>query len=199
MQQFDIRPLHERIKEIEEISDRETAEDVILKLLKTFVCNKNKDVEHFLHNLSLRYEKENKARTYLITNEDLEIVAYFSIALKPIIIDGTKHKVSGSLRKRLKPQNIVKNDEEHEIINTFLIGQIGRNDNFDKSVIGLEEILNEIFEKITNVTEIIGGHVILIEVDNNEKLINLYKSFGFQLLADGSEDDLTQLMKFSGR
>lgn len=70
---------------------------------------------------------------------------------------------------------------------------------FDKIVIGLKELLNEIFERITNVTQIIGGHVILIEVDNNEKLINLYKSFGFQLLADGSEDDLTQLMKFSGR
>ena len=70
---------------------------------------------------------------------------------------------------------------------------------FDKIVIGLKELLNEIFERITTVTQIIGGHIILIEVDNNEELINLYKSFGFQLLADGSEDDLTQLMKFSGR
>jgi len=126
-------------------------------------------------------------------------MAYFSIAIKPIILDEDKHIVTNTTRKRMKTHIIKKSENEHEIITTFLIGQLGRNDEFNKTDISSKEILDQIFYKINEVMKIIGGHIILIEVDNNEKLINLYKSFGFQLLADGSDDELTQLMKFNGR
>lgn len=199
MQEFNILKLEELINQTKESKEFEVAERKLTNFLKTFKCGLNEDVENFLHNISIRNEKEHKSRTYLLVNDSSNIMAYFSIAIKPIILDENKHKITNTTRKRMKSQMVKKLENEHEIITTFLIGQIARNDLFSKIDISLKEILDQVFYKINEVMRIIGGHIILIEVDNNEKLINLYKSFGFQLLADGSEDDLTQLMKFSGR
>lgn len=196
MQEFKILKLEELINETK---DSEESEIRLTNFLKTFKCRLNEDVENFFHNISIRNEKEHKSRTYLLVNDLWDIIAYFSIAIKPIILDENKHKITNTTRKRMKSQMVKKSENEHEIITTFLIGQLARNDNFNKDDISLKEILDQVFYKINEVIRIIGGHIILIEVDNNEKLINLYKTFGFQLLTDGSEDDLTQLMKFSGR
>ena len=130
---------------------------------------------------------------------ELEIVAYFSIGVKPILIDEKKHVLSKQQKKDMKLEVINKEDKRHEVISTFLIGQIARNDKFDKSTIGLEEILGQVFNKINEVVKIIGGKIILIEVDNNPILVKHYEKFGFKIIKDGSNDELTQLMKFNGR
>lgn len=198
MNEFDIRPLHEHLIDLmEQGADKEKAEEVLVKWLGTFECKKNEDVERFLKNLSLRYEKENKSRTYLIVTEDLKIVAYFSISIKPIILDESRHKVSRTSMKKMKPLEIVKEEQKHQVISTFLIGQIGRDDRFDKDTIDSEGIFGIIFEKINEVMRVIGGHIVLIEVENEMKLIKLYQKYGFVLLGKGSEEDLTQLMKFN--
>lgn len=184
MQEFNILKLEELINQTKESKEFEVAERKLTNFLKTFKCGLNEDVENFLHNISIRNEKEHKSRTYLLVNDSSNIMAYFSIAIKPIILDENKHKITNTTRKRMKAQMIKKLENEHEIITTFLIGQIARNDLFSKIDISLKEILDQVFYKINEVMRIIGGHIILIEVDNNEKLINLYKSFGFQLLAD---------------
>ncbi len=199
MANFNIIQLLEFLTELEEKSDSKEAEKIAKRYLEDFKCKRNKDVENFLHNLSIRYERENKARTYLITDEELEIVAYFSIGVKPILIDEKKHVLSKQQKKDMKLEVINKEDKRHEVISTFLIGQIARNDKFDKSTIGLEEILGQVFNKINEVVKIIGGKIILIEVDNNPILVKHYEKFGFKIIKDGSNDELTQLMKFNGR
>lgn len=199
MADFSIIQLLEFLAELEEKSDSKEAEKVAKRYLEDFKCERNKDVENFLHNLSIRYERENKARTYLITDEDLEIVAYFSIGIKPILIDEKKHVLSKQQKKDMKLEVIEKEEKNHQVISTFLIGQIARNDKFDKSTIGLEEILGQVFEKVNEVVKIIGGKIVLIEVDNNPILVKYYEKFGFKLIKDGSDDELTQLMKFNGK
>jgi len=196
MQEFKILKLEELISQTKGCEESEIK---LTNFLKTFKCVLNNDVENFLHNISIRNEKEHKSRTYLLVNDLWDIIAYFSIAIKPIILDENKHKITNTTRKRMKAQMVKKSENNHEVITTFLIGQIARNDLFCKNDISLKEILDQVFYKINEVMRMIGGHIILVEVDNNEKLIDLYKKFGFQLLNDGSEDELTQLMKFNGR
>ncbi len=52
---------------------------------------------------------------------------------------------------------------------------------------------SEIFSILVEVQNKVGGSSILIEVDNNQKLIDLYKEHGFQHL-DTDQEDLSQLL-----
>ena len=54
----------------------------IKKFLKTFKCSLNKDIEDFLHNKAITFEKKLRARTYLLVEkENKKIAGYFSIAI----------------------------------------------------------------------------------------------------------------------
>ena len=62
-------------------------------------------------------------------------------------------------------------------------------------VISLKELLEDFY--INEVKSLIGGRIILIEVegDDSDTLINRYKSVGFDSF--GKLEDLTQLMIFT--
>ncbi|ATN01569.1 hypothetical protein CRN77_04095 [Proteus vulgaris] len=55
-----------------------------MKLLGSFSNNLNSDVEKFLTSSTkaIRFEQTNNARTYLILNDNGEILAYFSLSFK---------------------------------------------------------------------------------------------------------------------
>lgn len=163
--------------------------------LKTFNCEKNYDVEDFLKNKAIRFHKSGLARTYLIINDNEEIVAYFTIAFKPIFYNNQIHKVSKSKYKKLNAREYtLRQNKKITVINSILIAQIGRNDIFSKNDISLNEIIMSIFEIIEQVRDLIGTRIVLIEVNNEPKLIKLYESLGFEYI--GVQDDLTQLYKF---
>ena len=42
----------------------------VLKLLSSFSCKKDKDIEFFLHNRAIEFEKLSKARTYLVFDQE---------------------------------------------------------------------------------------------------------------------------------
>ena len=81
-------------------------EQLIQQALSQFQCSRNCDVQSFLHQTAIPYEKEHKSRTYLFANADSlaeegrvpEIVAFISIALKYIEIDKS---LTGNIRRRL--------------------------------------------------------------------------------------------------
>ncbi len=57
----------------------------VLKHISIFVCHKNEDIEHFLQEKAIPFEKLGKSRTYFIYDEDAEefcILAYFTLALQ---------------------------------------------------------------------------------------------------------------------
>lgn len=60
----------------------------VKKLLKTFSCTRNRDLEDLLHNRSLTFEKHLRSRTHLyVNNETKEIAAYFTIAISMLYTD----------------------------------------------------------------------------------------------------------------
>lgn len=52
------------------ISDDNPQEDIqrLTKLLSSFSCDKDKDIENFLHNRATDFERINKTSTYLLCN-----------------------------------------------------------------------------------------------------------------------------------
>lgn len=102
---------------LKELDDESTA-----RLLSTFSCHRNSDVENFLTQPSkaLRFETTDNARTYLIlSDETAEILAYFSVSFKELVVDGID--LSKSRVRQL--DGISKKAER---IRAFLIGQLGK-------------------------------------------------------------------------
>lgn len=170
------------------------AESRVLNYLQSFKCEKNSDVQEFLHNPEqcIRMQKNSVTRTYLIIDSETDaIAAYFAIAFKPIVLE-KDHDLSDTKMKKLP---IHTNDEKNiEIIPTILIGQIGRADGYSKEDITLKDILEYIFGVINMVKTYIGGRVVLVEVNNEPKLIKHYEKYKFEKIQ--VSNDLSQLMQF---
>lgn len=168
------------------------AECRVLNYLQTFKCSKNPDVENYLHNKekALRLQKESVSRTYLLIDTEKEdIVAYFSLSIKPVIIK-EDYAITKTKRKRMN----LKSEDNIEICTTFLIGQIGRSDKYTRKDIDLKVILDYIFAVINKIRALIGGKIVMIEVEKEPKLIKRYEEFNFQNI--NSDSEYTQLMQW---
>lgn len=172
---------------------KKTAEARLLSFISNFSCSKNQDVQNFLTtDKCISFEKRNRSRTYLILNETNEILGYFSLALKTLF--ARKKSFTNAIRKKINPGKCCSSiSTEVDYYNVYLIGQIGRNDSFTRKDLSLSDILSEIFSILIEVQNRVGGSSILVEVDNNQKLIELYKKHGFQYL-DTDQEDLSQLL-----
>lgn len=152
--------------------------------MNTFSCKRNTDIEYFLKEKAILFEKQNISRTYIIF--DTEIIGYFSIALKVLELSADISKTS---RKKMHGFS-----KEIESIPVFLIGQIGKNDLKTKSIAG-KDLLALAEMKIQECNDIIGGRVILLECENIDKLVTFYKTNSYIELQK-SDKDLIQFIKY---
>lgn len=64
-------------------------EDILLQVLSDFSCPRNPDVERFLKKSSIEFTKKHQSVTYLVFSaEDGELLGYFTLALKPLVVRG---------------------------------------------------------------------------------------------------------------
>ena len=163
-------------------------EEKVKNLLNSFSCSKNSDVENFLKNSAILFEKLNKSRTYLIfKKETTDILAYFTLTMSILkIVDN----ISKKILKRL--DGISKEKKEFPV---YLIGQLGKNDKFWNEING-KEILQEAIDTICNTNELVGGRVILIETLNNKNLIKFYEDNGFKILQKRIDKKLDKNTKY---
>ena len=83
-QEFD--GLYSRFKLADLLANKSTNQ--IKKLLKTFVCTKNADVQDFLHNKAITFERNLRSCTYLyVSNADKSVAAYITLGIKSLLTD----------------------------------------------------------------------------------------------------------------
>jgi len=145
-------------------------QEKIEKLLSTFKCIKNPDLEEFLTTPSKAIQSENRAitRTYLyleLQNNTLVVVAYFTIAIKILYSEG----LSKSVIKKLDGI-----DKNREAMPSYLIAQLGKSDRCQYKI-GLH-ILDNAIEKIRESHQVIGGRFIILDSVNVQKVIDFYQS-----------------------
>ena len=161
----------------------------IKKFLKTFKCSLNKDIEDFLHNRAITFEKKLRARTYLLLeNTTNKLAGYFSIAISVLYaneIDKEKLLEIGDLRT---PKNIP----------CLLIGQIAKSDNYKDIKIG--NLLMELaIEKLELINKVVAGRFILLDAINNEKVIRFYEEFGFFKIEENTaKENIKMIRPFYG-
>lgn len=111
----------------------------------------------------------------MILDYEGKILAYFSISFKELILD--KAKLS-----KTKVQQLDGISRKAEKIKAFLIGQLGKNTAIVDNPISLSIILNEIYAVLSEANALIGGRIIILECEDNNRLIQLYKQHGFTLI-----------------
>lgn len=152
--------------------------------LETFSCSKNKDLQDFLHNKALTFEKYLRSKTYLyIDNHTKKVAAYFTIAISILHTDG----ISSEIIKILDGYQ-----ENTESIPCFLIGQLGKSDEYKVKKIG-DYILEDAIEIIDGLHEAVGGRFILLDAVNNTKVIEFYQdNMFFPIEQDSNADTVSR-------
>lgn len=145
-------------------------------IVKDFICKKNIEIQKFLIENSYDFSVKYQAITYFILSKETNnIEAYFTLSIKPIIIDSATIS-KNTLKKLLRISEL---DEENNTVNPFayLIAQLGKKDG---SLIDIDKIFGFINVTIEKIQKSCGGVVEFLESENEEKLVSMYQRKGFK-------------------
>ncbi|MFG6357923.1 MAG: GNAT family acetyltransferase, partial [Acetatifactor sp.] len=101
-------------------------ENDLRELLFGYSCPVNKDVEMYLREQAIEFTLKDQSVTYLVfSNINAELLGYFTIAVKPIIINAKNF--SNHMKRKLS-----RSGEYDEITQTYslaayLVAQLGKN------------------------------------------------------------------------
>jgi hypothetical protein len=155
-------------------TDEDVGEPALIRLLSDFTCPKNPDVEHFLKKNAIEFTKKNQSVTYLVfSNEEGELVGYFSLALKPLTVRG--ETVSNTVKRKLLRVSEFDENTQTYTMSAYLIAQLAKNftDGGDSKITGAE-MLELAWSIIEEMQYICGGMVVFLEANNDEKLLKYY-------------------------
>ena len=177
---------------LEYISEDRINENVI----STFKSLEKNDIENFLYNKATAFEKNSISTTHLIFTDNDVLLGYFSLANKSLILSKERlEKLSNTKKKRLMQSGQIL-ENGHLVVNSYLIGQLGKNYNLpqERQIKG-KDLLALSFELLLEIKKIITAKYVWLECQNTEKLINFYTSFGFEKIDDFiSEDGLVVMI-----
>lgn len=149
-------------------------EELLNAVLSDFRYPQNIDVEAFLKKNAVEFTRKNQSVTYLVlSNEKAELLGYFTLTIKPITV--AADKFSNTTRRKLL--RVGEFDEERNIITlpAYLIAQLGKNYNEDAAgAITGEILLKTAMKVIKKLQYSIGGMVVFLEAEDNEKLKTFY-------------------------
>lgn len=168
------------IREYLENDDGRLGEDKLVQLLSEFSCPLNTDVELFLKQQSIEFAKKHQAVTYLVLSlEDAELLGYFSITIKPLVVK--VEPFSNTVKRRLARFSEIDKGEQTYNLAAYLIAQLGKNySDRAKGKITGKELLEAAIRQLQVLQYQAGGMVAFVEAENNVKLLSFYESYGFK-------------------
>lgn len=159
------------------------------KLLSSFTCGLDTDIESYLRERAANFEVLSKARTYLVVNEeeltckritDVTVVGYISLALKVLSVP---EEISNRVRMELDGYSPKLRGEPITAFPVYLIGQLGRNSKIASSELSGHDLLEYAYGVIQSSVNLVGGRYILIECHPEKKLLDFYSNNGFSQFA----------------
>ncbi len=174
---------------------KEFNQQLIEESFKKFSCQRETDLEDFLVRKAIPYEKANYGKTYLfvdevaLKNDQFIVAAYFTIAQKSLDISSLSGK------KKRKVLGEYPGRDSLSAVPTYLIGQLGRCDNYSSEQLSGQQILDECYHAISVAARVVGGNLIVLEC-RECMFKNFYENQGFRkLYNDLNEERLYTLYK----
>lgn len=157
-------------------------EDSIQAVLSSFVCNENQEVEEFLKHKAINHEKKGLAKTVLILdpNCNYEIVGYYSISIKSLIIEGT-------LNTTQKKKYFGTSQTNGNTIPAILIGQLGKNEAVKSTFTG-SNLIDFIIMYIKRMSLYTPSVIVYVEHNGTQKLFDFYEKHGFIYFPRNNEE-----------
>lgn len=188
----------------EYLNDDELREDMLLQILSEFSCEKNSDVEKFLKEQAINFTRKHQSVTYLVFNdEDGTLVGYFTLAIKPIRVDVEAASFSKETIKGIARVGEADDEGKTYTLSAYLIAQLGKNfaNDVNDKITG-DQLLQVAIDTVKEFQYMVGGKVVFLEAENEEKLLEFYSKNGFKrfdvrVLKKDTRNDhfLVQLLK----
>ena len=178
-------------------------EDEVNRILSDFSCEKNAEIETFVKRNAVEFAKRKMSITYLLLDENGDLVAIFALTHKAIKIpDGL---LSSNSRRKIQRYAQINVDDKNKsyTASAFLIAQFGKNftDNRNLKVDG-NSLMKSAMEVLLYVQHRIGGGVVYLECEDKPKLLEFYqneenrfKKFG-ERESDVDNTKYIQLLRF---
>ena len=169
--------------------------ELLSRILSSFSCERDEDIENFLHSRAVEFEKLSKARTYLICDEEqiskeefyldqLKIYGYVAIALKILSVS---EEWSNRKRKALDGLSAKIHGEPIKDFSCYLIGQLSRNSKVSHDSISGKDLLQMAYDVIAAAVDAVGGRYMMIECREEKKLVDFYLANGFEEIQRSSD------------
>lgn len=168
------------------------------------MCKKDPDIENFLKEKSVEFEKLAKSRTYLKIDLDalesngaVNVIGYFSLAMQTLKLP---QDCSNNKRKKLDGFGSKRNGKTIENIPCFLIGQLARCSSVEKDALPGTELLKDALSYIALAQEAVGGRIALIECKEDPKLVQFYEANDFETfthIGDGDRPMIQMIRRIS--
>jgi GNAT superfamily N-acetyltransferase len=176
--------------ELSDFQFTELTEDVDLS---AFDCD-DSDINEFLKEDSLNYQKQKIANTYLFIDESGKIALFFSISNDCLNDLGEIKGFSKTIWNRFHRKNEIPNTKRIKQYPAIKIGRLG----IDKFLQG-QGLANELMDFIKG--WVIIDHkpaclLLLLDAYNKEKQIKFYQRNDFNFLLDEDINDRTRIMYF---
>lgn len=158
---------------------------IITEAISSFIC-RDKDVEEFLKNKALEFERRDKSRTYLIFSDSSSLLGYFTLSLNALPF---RENVSKNTIRRIDGFS-----KDVQAVGIILIGQFGKDAEKSKNMNG-NELLEICLRTIERAKDIIGGRFIMLECLDIDKVVKFYSENGFQYLQLDKRDRYIQMVR----
>lgn len=171
-----------------EILDKGYDNEKIENAFKKFSCQREEDLENFLVHKAITYQKAEYGKTYLcidkekLLNDEFVVMAYFTIAQRAVDIS----EMSAAKRKKVLGAHPGRDSIKH--VSAFLIGQLGRNDDYTNDDLSGEQILKECYHAISMAAKIVGGKLLILEC-REHMFSKFYEKQGFKKLYEKLNDE----------
>lgn len=159
----------------------ELGENIVKTILPNFSCPINRDVEYFFNHKAIEFSNQRLSITYLLYTSykgNPTLIGYFTLSNKTFLV--SKRIFSKTKQKKITKFGIYNNELKRYLISAPLIAQISKN--FTDGLNGLitgDELLKIACDKVSEAHSIIGGRIVYLECEDNEKLIEFYNKHGF--------------------
>lgn len=165
----------------------------VQELFSTFTCEKDSDIESFLRDRAIEFERIAKSRTYFIIDlksierKTIHILGYFALSLKALVLP---EDMSIRGRRELDGFSGKINGKPVREIPTYLIGQLARNSSISNADLSGKALLETALSVIANAKNAVGGRFAMIECHNEPNLLRFYEENGFQHIMNEPDGDI---------
>lgn len=181
-------------------------EEKVQEILNKFECINNTDVEKFLYEKAILFDKQSFSKTHLVYTSyknEMVLVGYFTLANKNFVVKNST-RISKTQKRKVAKFGQYNDELKQYVITAPLIGQLGKNDKYRELITG-DVLLKYACDEVRKVHAVVGGKYVYLECEDNEKLLDFYKRNGFVIfgrreLERDEQDDisgryLVQLLK----